>query len=30
MTQLVFSGLRKIFTKLDNFWCTDSQDDRNM
>jgi len=30
MTQLVLSELRQISTKFDNFWHTDSQDDRIM
>jgi len=30
MTQLFLSELRQISTKFDNFWQTDSQDDRNM
>jgi len=28
MTQLVLSELRQICTKFDNFWHTDSQDNR--
>jgi len=30
MTQIVLSELCQISIKFDNFWHTDSQDDRNM
>jgi len=29
MTQLVLSELCQIYTKFDNFWHTDSENDRN-